>query len=507
MQAHAEVSTLRGVEWDGVRVAWMLKKTPGNVSQVQALNRRYNVDRSLPIQIAGDPLWEYQMSALYFGLAYPSILLDMYMATGKTRTALELVRVYNANRVLILGPLQAGGVWRTQIERYYQYPHKTLVVNSSQSVARRAVEIHNFLVQDTPGVSFVFVNYESAWRSEMSKRLLSISWDLIIADECHRLKAPGSRISMFVSKLAPHVPFRLGLSGTPLPRSIVDAYGIYRFLQPSIFGRNFQAFKNRYVIEDPFTRQEVGYPHTGEFQQKYNLIRFYVPRRALRIEQPLFTVVPVSLQGKLWEHYSKLERDFVVELENGATVDAPNVLVKYLRLQQIESGFITDDGETAELVGGDAKFQVLRSFLEDFPVVEPLVVFARFRHEINQIYRCAESLGRPCYRLTGEHKELEKWENDQGAVLAVNLGAGSEAIDLTHASYAVFYSLSLRLSEFEQAIARVNRPGQRRKPAVYFFLPEGPGGEVTIGQRLYHAHRARRSLLDYLVDGEVTSQT
>ena len=63
----------------------------------------------------------------------------------------------------------------------------------------------------------------------------------------------------------------------------------------------------------------------------------------------------------------------------------------------------------------------------------------------------------------------------------------------------IFYSLGPKLSEYEQAIARVNRPGQKAAPRVYVMMPEGPNGEPSIARRVFAALRDRRNMLDTLL--------
>src|SRR5207302_255726 len=80
------------------------------------------------------------------------------------------------------------------------------------------------------------LNYDSAWRSPFAEWALKQKWDLVVADEIHRCKAPGGKASRFLARLGKAARFRLGLSGTPMPHSPLDVYAYYRFLDPRIFG-------------------------------------------------------------------------------------------------------------------------------------------------------------------------------------------------------------------------------------------------------------------------------
>ena len=52
------------------------------------------------------------------------------------------------------------------------------------------------------GIPFVgVINYDSAWREPFAAWAEKVQWDLIIADEAHRIKAPGGKASLFFKRL------------------------------------------------------------------------------------------------------------------------------------------------------------------------------------------------------------------------------------------------------------------------------------------------------------------
>lgn len=505
-RVHADLSSIPGKTYDSTTGVWRVSKSQVRaVRAVRALLMRWE-DR-YRVREGGwgnkPPLYDHQIAGLRFVQEHPSTLLDMYMATGKTRLGVELIDFCQAQRVLIVGPVGALPVWRDQLAQFARYSYQLLQLKNMDSVTVRADKLSKY--EDDKGLTYtptiVLVNYEAVWRPPLSAVIRQQTWDMVIADECHRLKSPGSKVSRFFGQLAPYVPFRIGLSGTPLAHSIMDVYGIYRFLQPSIFGTNYKKFKNSYTITNPYTYQIEDYINMDTFRAKYALIRYHVPKEMLKIEKPVFSTLPIALSPQTWKVYKEVEEEFYAELDEERRVDAPNVLVKYLRLQQIESGYVPIDGTTVSLPGGEAKMKALLSFLEDFPIDEKLVVFARFKEEIGQIITVAKEVDRSVKQITGQKKELDEWKKTPGAVLAVNLAAGSEAIDLTDAGFAIFYSLSYKLSEYEQAVARVNRPGQRSAPQIYVMIPEGPNGERSLGHSVFRALQERRNLLDVLLKG------
>ena len=88
-----------------------------------------------------------------------------------------------------------------------------------------------------------------------------------------------------------------------------------------------------------------------------------------------------------------------------------------------------------------AKRGALADILED--VDEPVVVFCRFVHELDQVHIAAGKTKLPCWELSGHASELPAWRDDCGEgnrpVLAVQIQSGSEGISLTEASLAVYW--------------------------------------------------------------------
>ena len=118
------------------------------------------------------------------------------------------------------------------------------------------------------------------------------------------------------------------------------------------------------------------------------------------------------------------------------------------------------EGELLEL--DTAKRSLLEDLLLDIEDNEPVVVFCRFRRDLDAVRYVAERLHRLCYELSGRKDELKEWQTGHPAVLAVQIQSGGEGNDFTRARYSFFYSLGFSLKDYGQALKRTHRPGQTR---------------------------------------------
>jgi SNF2 family DNA or RNA helicase len=112
---------------------------------------------------------------------------------------------------------------------------------------------------------------------------------------------------------------------------------------------------------------------------------------------------------------------------------------------------------------------LLADVLEDIPETEPVVVFCRFIADLEAVHAAGNRLGRRVCELSGRRDDLVAWQSGEAPILAVQYQAGSLGISLVRARYGIFYSLSWSLGEYQQARARLARPGQTR-PVTFFHL-------------------------------------
>lgn len=442
------------------------------------------------------PMWDHQRRA--FDFAYPRaaamLAMEMGTRTGKSKVAIDVIVNRGHQRILILCPKSVVAVWPHQFVQHAD--HVSVIPLADQSVAEKqhiANEALNGARRCTKPTVIV-VNYESAWRQPFHDWALKQEWDCVILDESHRIKAPGGKQSWFCKALARRARQRLCLTGTPMPHSPLDIYAQYRFLDTSIFGTSFTLFKGRYAIPHPvFPGQVRGFKNQDELQEHYQRIAFRVTKdEALDLPPFQHIAVPVALESKARRVYDDLEKDFWTSVESGE-VTASNALVKLLRLQQVTGGFVMDDERNVQELG-DEKRSALADILDDLPPDEPLVVFGRFRHDLDVVHAVAQAAGCTSAELSGRHNDLVAWQSGDARVLAVQIQAGGVGIDLTRARYCVYLSLGFSLGDYEQSLARVHRPGQDHS-VTYLHLV----AQRSVDEKVYATLRARKQVVEAIL--------
>ena len=134
--------------------------------------------------------------------------------------------------------------------------------------------------------------------------------------------------------------------------------------------------------------------------------------------------------------------------------------------------------------------------LEDLDPRENVVVFCIFRHDLEAIHRAAGKNKRKCFELSGSENTLDDWKRTEGAVIAVQIQAGSEGIDMTKANHAIYFSIPHSLAMYNQSKARLYRPGQTRPVSFCHLLAEG-----TIDEALYKSLMKKEDVIESIKEG------
>jgi SNF2 family DNA or RNA helicase len=338
-------------------------------------------------------------------------------------------------------------------------------------------------------------------------------WDAFVMDESHRLKAPGGKASRAAAMLAhgggaqrSEIPFRLALTGTPMPHDPLDLYAQYRILDPSILGTSYQRLKMRYAVmtnipgapvpivrgwrvqQGPYYNQALA----DEFDAKFHSLAYVVGPEVLNIPAPLHIIRFCELGSKGQRIYNDLEKNFYAEVEAGE-ITASNALVKALRLQQAASGFARlSDAEGSEIEIDDSKKALLADLLAD--VDEPVVVFCRFRHDLDAVHEACKSLKIGSMELSGRRNDLAEWQLGRAPILAVQTQAGGVGIDLSRAKIAIYYSLGLSLGDHLQSLSRLQAKDMTWHPAYYYLLAKG-----TVDEKVYRALHDRKDVIEEIM--------
>ncbi len=333
---------------------------------------------------------------------------------------------------------------------------------------------------------------------------------LYAADEAGRFKTPTAKRTKYVLASATYAPYRRIMTGTPIDNAPWDVWSQIKFLDgsrhdaPSPFWAahgldSIEAMKAQFqcrhleAIHVPGGAGKTKRVWAPDRDPAGNPIWKNLPRLweilspiASRILKADVLDLPPKLYGRhefelttaQQDAYDKLRKDAFVMLD-GKVATAQLAITLLLRLQQITSGYLPtivppdpdangDFDAEPEVVmhrfENNPRIVALREITEDY--TGKVIVWARYREDIDQIMALAADMGRRAVRYDGAVSESQRAINEaefqDGAAdwFVSNQQVGGEGLTLTAARKVVYYSNSFKLKDRLQSEDRPHRIGQ-----------------------------------------------
>lgn len=460
--------------------------------------------------------WGHQRQAFWFAREMPGAILDMEMGTGKSKVVVDLVHDSRAESTLIVCPERVVGVWPKQFG-LHSGGEKHIVDPRRQNnkgewnllpIKDRVALYEHALHECRCGLPHVLIsNYSAAAHEPFKSWSVAQRLDYVVYDECHRLRSHGGVWSKWGAKMHKRAERRLGGTGTMQTQTPLDVFGQFRAVEPGVFGATWTGFQKRYAVMGGFEgRKVVDLQNEDELAEKISSIVYRAGEEVLDLPEMLPEVtVTGRLSPRAMKAYKALESEMFAEitrtLADGSTVvgevTADNVLVKILRCQQMTGGALPLDDGTLEVID-EEKARLLLEELEDIDPTQPVVVFARFHHDLDNIAKVAEKLengkGRRYGELSGRRSDALSADAtlaDGVQVAGIQIQAGGTGVDFTASKFGIYYSVGHSLGDYLQSRKRLHRPGQINRVRLRHLVMEG-----TIDEDVYEALAERKSVTD-----------
>jgi len=392
------------------------------------------------------------------------------MGTGKTYTTmLDAARMFkrgDVSKMLVVSPLSVAHHWEDEIDEWFA--HLTVrVVRGTPAVRKRIIG----------GPQMVAViNYDLV-HSHLDE-LMAAGFDLIVADESHRLASPKARWTKALLKLAGTAKYRRALTGTPIRNWELDLYNQMKFIDPTILPwRSHFAFRKEFAIEQMFGgfTKVIGMRDVERIRTLCAPHCRYVTFDDVVKDMPPWveTVRTVPLTKEQARVYREVSRDLLAEVSSG-TVTAQNAAIQTLRLSQVAGGTVrTEDGEPV-ILGSNQMAELLTIASA---ATGGVVVWCKFVDEIRWVTEQLQAGGFTASCIYGEvpaaqrRHLLKSFESGALQFLVCQVQAVSEGVnELKNADLEVRWSYDWSYVTFVQSRARMRRSGRDKSKACRSIL-------------------------------------
>jgi len=446
------------------------------------------------------PLMKHQRVACKVLNELKILLLADQMGVGKTLPAIATAQLLKTQdeikSCLIICTASTKGNWTKEMDKFLK-ESEWAIIEGTQSARGEVYSCDAF---------FKVVNYELL-RRDILLFEDSMTYDLIIADEVHRIRNHTALQSKAVAKLGRKAKYRWGLTGTPVHNKIEDLFAVMKFIQPTMFG-NWYHFDKRY-IERGFFGEVTGYKNRDEIRDKLKLIMLRRRKEDVLGELPpkVYNNVYVELtkaQRKFYQHIvdQNIKLNFNKEAEEKINEANPLAKTTYARECCDSTELIDQTGrESAKL---KAMHEVVDEFIGDGRKV---VIFTQFSKMGAIIQR---ELKHPSVFLHGgvstqnnvRQELIEKFTNDPALPILITTTAGGEGINLQCAEAIIFFDLPFNPQIIAQVEDRLHRKGQTGTVNVVRLIATD-----TVEERVLEILEAKQDLFDALIENDMVLST
>lgn len=395
----------------------------------------------------------YQEIGVKYILHQEKVLLGDEMGLGKTIQAIAtMVSLKNtgATHFVIVCPASVIINWCREIGEKSKL-RVTKVHGSGRSSA-----INSWL--RTGGVAVT--TYETTGAFKLTE---NFRFSMLVVDEAHYIKNPGTIRSANVRKLAMHAERMLFMTGTALENKVSEMVELISVLQPDIA---FQIKGMEYLSAAPQFRKLVA------------------PVYYRRKREDVLPELPEKTEIKEWCTLG-IEEEQIYEQA---------VLRKHYADTRRVSWNVDD-------IQNSAKARRLMELVQDAEEEgRKVLVFSFF---LDTIQKVKELLGRQCLNpingsITPQRRQEIIDEFDKapaGTVLAAQIQSGGTGLNIQSASVVIICEPQLKPSIENQAISRVYRMGQVRNVIVYRLLCEN-----TIDEKIVSLLAQKQEIFDAFAD-------
>lgn len=193
----------------------------------------------------------HQVEAALFAQKSPfcrGVILGDEVGLGKTIEAgivFAQKMAEGKNKVLLIIPANSRRQWKAEmLEKFYI---SCEILDSESFDKSIDAGNQNPFVSETP----LIVSYNFAY--DKADYIKAVDWDLVIIDEAHRLRNAYKPTSVIAKKILDTLDnhFKLLLTATPFNNTLMELYGLSRFIDYFIFG-DIESFKLKFsYLRDP----------------------------------------------------------------------------------------------------------------------------------------------------------------------------------------------------------------------------------------------------------------
>ncbi len=413
-------------------------------------------------------LHDYQNRAVDLTVKYGAIYHMLDAGLGKTAIALKVIERLGIP-AFILGPkLAVTYTWPNEIAKWTPRLRYTVLHGNNK----------NYYARQAAGCDVTLLNYEGLkwFMDTCNKGGFKLRKFLVVFDESSMIKYRTKetktgmlpRFEMLAQMMPIYSGYRLALSATPVPNSLIELWAQYYLLDKGKrLTPSYYDFRGRYFnyTGAPLFQTNILPGSEEKIYSKIADITFQLNAEDHLNMPPLQqNTIRIPMPKSIRKLYDKMDTEYIVEFKDGDVVVANSQATAGLKLRQLlQGGIYTDNGQ--RLLKSPAKAQYLQAMLQQSAGQSILCAIQfQFEYEVicNLLKRQVPIIaGRTS--STDAAKLLRQWDQGKLPLLLVHPGSVQYSLNMQAGGHILLWlALPWSYEQYYQLIRRLYRQGQTR---------------------------------------------
>lgn len=419
------------------------------------------------------------------------------MGTGKTRTALWAWDYLNqnghANKMLVVAPLStlkftwAREAFMTMSDR------KVAVLHGTKQKRLEAL--------NDPTVDIFVINHDGL-KVVFDEVMAAAYIDTLCIDELAVYRNGGSQRTKLMRKLAARMTWVWGMTGSPIPNEVTDAWAQATIITPNTVPKYFSRFREELmsrITQFKWTAKPDAVDKA--FAALQPAVRFTLDD-VVELPEVVERTVDVEMGPKQDKVYRALV-DHAHAAIAAKEITAANAGAVMMKLLQVATGWVySSDGNTVPL-DNEKRIEALMDGIN--ATDRKVLVFVPFKHALAGISEALTAEGIEHATVSGDTPANERAQifnlfqnTGKFRVIAAHPQCLAHGITLTAADTIIWFAPITSLEIYDQANHRIRRVGQKHKQLV-LHLQSTPV-EKKIYTMLHKKQRVQEKLLELFED-------
>jgi SNF2 family DNA or RNA helicase len=336
----------------------------------------------------------------------------------------------------------------------------------------------------------VTMSLSAAIQDKTKNQLVTIPWDIIVIDECHKIKAHNTKSSKLVYALSRKTEYVWGLSGTPRGNNDVDIYCQFHNMCISDWGKisYTQFVTNCCDVEKKFFRGNAITVPIG-INDKYRAgWERNIATYTQRIGYEELDNMPDIEVNEIKLHYAPTQEYLDAEQGVIQTSDYENTMTKLAAIQkmwQAVNGFLyipDENDNTKRTIHEIERNKKLDWLAENLTPVTTIV----YMFEADRLH-IEEELDKLCYTHT---EIVDEFKQGKAEILLLQCSR-CESFNLQMCNRIIFYTFDYSYIKYNQMLHRVWRMGQKNKVQIDVLM-----FEQTVETKIWNAVQNKERLAE-----------